>query len=77
MAEIIDRLQLIFQDVLVDKTLQLRPESDANTVEGWDSVAHIQIITSVEHEFKVSFELEELEGLNNVGDLIALIAKKA
>ena len=43
---------------------------------GWDSFAHVMIVSSIEEEFGVRFALGELELLENVGDMVDLIASK-
>lgn len=48
----------------------------ANTVPGWDSLSHIQVITAVEAEFAVRFKTVELLRLRTVGDLQALVDSK-
>ena len=44
--------------------------------EGWDSLAHIGIIISLEEEFKLRFSIGEITNLKNIGELIDLIKKK-
>ncbi|HEX2679231.1 MAG TPA: acyl carrier protein, partial [Polyangiales bacterium] len=56
--------------------LVIERSSNAETVEGWDSLAHINLISAIEREFKIKFALGELESLKNVGDMIDLMAKK-
>lgn len=48
----------------------------AQDVEGWDSLTHIDLIVAVEREFKVRFTTAEVVSLQNVGELIDLVAKK-
>jgi acyl carrier protein len=74
--EILARLQPIFRDVLDDPSLVVTAESSARTIEQWDSLAHISIVSAIEQEFKVRFALGELETLNNVGEMIGLMEKK-
>lgn len=57
-------------------SLVIQRDSSARTVEGWDSLVHINLILSVEQEFGVRFALGELEELKNVGDMVDLIAVK-
>jgi acyl carrier protein len=75
-AEIIEKLQPIFADILDVPDLQLSAATTAADVEGWDSLAHINLVTAVEKLYKVRFALGELQGLKNVGDMADLIAKK-
>jgi acyl carrier protein len=48
----------------------------AGDIEGWDSLAHVELLLRVEQKFSISFDLHELISLNNVGDLVAIIEKK-
>jgi acyl carrier protein len=76
MNEILDRLQPIFREVLENNDLVITTTSSAKNVEGWDSLAHINLVSVIEQEFKIRFALGELETLNNVGDMIELMQKK-
>ena len=73
---LLDRLQPIFRDVFEDPALRVTAESSALTVPGWDSLAHVNLIASVEEVFGVRFALGELQDLKCVGDLAALIESK-
>jgi acyl carrier protein len=73
---IIAELQPIFRDVFDLPTLVLRPETNASTVEGWDSLAHINLVMAVESHYKIKFALGELQGLKNVGEMADLIGRK-
>jgi acyl carrier protein len=71
------RLQAIFQDIFDDPKMQITDGMTAGEVEAWDSLSHIDLIVAVEKEFKIKLSTGEVRGLNNVGDFIGLIAKKA
>ena len=76
MTDILERLQPVFRDVLDDQNLIITRQSNARNVEGWDSLAHINLIASIEEDFRVRFALGELQDLQNVGDMIDLIERK-
>ena len=76
MDEILEQLQPIFRDILDNPAIVITPESSARTIEEWDSLAHISIVSAIEQEFRIRFALGELEKLNNVGEMIALMQKK-
>ena len=76
MSNILDELQPIFQDIFEDDELLITAESNANTVEGWDSLAHITLIFTIEQEFEIKFALGELEAIKNVGDMVELMQTK-
>ena len=76
MESIIERLLPLFREVLNDDRVTIGPRSNADTIPGYDSLAHIDIISAIEQEFGIAFEFAEIVELNDVGDMIALIARK-
>ncbi len=74
--QILAELQPIFQDILDQPDLVVTRESNAQNVEDWDSLAHINLVTAIEKHFKIKFALGELQGLKNVGEMIDLIVVK-
>lgn len=76
MSNVLDKQTGILRDIFSDKNLVVTRETNADSVRGWDSFVHIQIITAIEKEFKVRFALGELQSLKNVGDMEDLILKK-
>ncbi len=76
MSDILEQLQSLFQDILDQPNLHVTRESNANNVEDWDSLAHINLVTAVERRFKIKFALGELQELKNVGDMVDLIQEK-
>jgi acyl carrier protein len=73
---IITGLTAVFRDVFDDDELVLKPELTADDVDGWDSLAHIRLILTVQKKFGVKFSPIEMNRLKNVGDLIALTRHK-
>jgi acyl carrier protein len=74
--EIYAALTAIFADVFMRDDLALRPDLTAKQVQGWDSFKQIEIIIAVEEQFGIKFRTREMDSLNNVGDLVHLIASK-
>jgi len=56
--------------------LNLTRESNASNVAGWDSLAHINLISAIEQQFGISFTLGELQELKNVGEMMDLMERK-
>jgi acyl carrier protein len=73
---VLQQLQPIFQDVLDLPDLVVTRQSNAASVEGWDSLAHVNLVTAIEKKFRVKFALGELQELQNVGDMVDLIKVK-
>ncbi len=76
MDNLLEELQPIFRDVLDNPNLVITRESSASTVDDWDSLAHVNLVTVIEGQYKVKFALGELQDLKNVGDLIDLLQAK-
>lgn len=74
--EIYAKLTDIFHDVFDDDSIVLRPEMSAKDLDGWDSFNNINLIVAAETRFKIKFKTSEVEALENVGSLVALIQNK-
>lgn len=70
------RLQDIFRQVFDSETLEIRDETDAGDIEGWDSLAQINLVVGAEDQFAVRFQTAEIRALKNVGEFKRLIAEK-
>ena len=75
-AQAIEELTEIFRAVFDQPNLVLRDAMTAADVENWDSLNHIDLIVAVERKFKIKFTTREIMGLDTVGDLAELTAKK-
>jgi acyl carrier protein len=64
-----ERLESVFQAVFNNDELMLADETTAADVEGWDSVAHINLMFSIEGEFGIQFTGNELAEFRNIGEL--------
>jgi acyl carrier protein len=78
--DIQSELQAVFRRVFDDDELVLSEATAATNVDGWDSMAHVNLIIAVEKRFGVSFSGADLASMRGsgqtVGHLIGLIAAK-
>jgi acyl carrier protein len=74
--QIYEALTAIFRDVFLRDDIELAPATSARDVPDWDSFKQIEIIIAVEERFGVKFRTREMDSLNNVGDLVRLVAGK-
>ncbi len=70
-AEVIN----IVSNILNIKRSKITENSGINTIEQWDSLKHMQIISAIEEEYKIEFSEEQLIKSNNVKKLINSIKK--
>ncbi len=74
--EIYGAMTEIFRDVFMRDDLVLKAELSAKDVQGWDSFKQIEIIMAIEERFGIKFTTRELDSLQNVGDLVRVVAAK-
>ncbi|MBK6531976.1 MAG: acyl carrier protein [Deltaproteobacteria bacterium] len=74
--EITRRLTDIFRSVFNQPGLEIARETTADTVRGWDSLKHVELMVSIEAGFGIRFKVVEIGRLRNVGDLIDKIRGK-
>jgi acyl carrier protein len=73
-------LQEVFRRVFDDDDLSITHATSAADIDGWDSMAHINLIIAAEKKFGVSFSASEIAALGrrgqNVGSMIQLLTSK-
>ena len=68
--EIFEKLTEVFADVFDDEDLEISETITSDDVEGWDSLAHINLIGSIEDEVGIKFAMEDLKNLESVSKII-------
>lgn len=66
----------IFSEVFGQPMPEVHEEMTAADVKNWDSLSHVTMIFATEKKFGITFSTREVQGLKNVGELIALIEQK-
>ena len=74
--EVLRKVNDILKDVLDKSDLVITDETTANDVDEWDSLNHINIISSIEDEFGIIFDMSEVVNFKNVGDMVDKILEK-
>jgi acyl carrier protein len=73
---ILRKLTDVFREVFADTSLALSRETSAEDVKGWDSLAHITLMLSVQRAFRIRLSASETSQLQNVGALVDLLGMK-
>jgi acyl carrier protein len=71
------RLEQIFREVLNEPDLRVSDELSVENAPGWDSLAHITLLFSIESAFGVRFSDEEMSSLDSAGALRRAILRRA
>ncbi len=74
--EIYEKLTELFRDIFADDDIVIKPETTAHDIDGWESFNHISIIVAVETLFKIKMTTREIDELQNVGDIVAIIQSR-
>ena len=74
--EVMEKVTGIARDIFDDDELVLDDETIAADVDGWDSLTHLSLMNEIENEFEIKFEMKEVQGLNNVGELVDAIMER-
>ena len=70
------RVNEIFREVFQDTELLVTRQTTAKDVEGWDSLMHVTLLVNVERAFDIRYRDAKMAGLQNVGELVDLIASR-
>ena len=74
--EVMLSVQEIFRDIFDDDEIIILDETNSDSIEDWDSLNHINLVSSIEKEFGIRFALGELIELKDVGSMIDLMLVK-
>ena len=74
--EVFSKLNEVFRDVFDDEEISVTAETNADDIEDWDSLSHINLVVAVEKEFGVKFSMGETQKMKNVGEMVDLILQR-
>lgn len=74
--DILDSCKEIFRTIFSDTTLSINATTSASDIADWDSLAQIRLLMAMEQTFEIQFSLDEVEDLQNVGEIVELILVK-
>ena len=74
--EILKNITDILRDLLHQPTLVLSADTAADQVERWDSLVQVNLIMTLERQYRIRFSLGEIKRLRNVGEMVSLIMAK-
>ena len=76
MRDTYKKLTKVFREVFDDDSIELTPETTANDIDDWDSIEHINLIAAVEDAFGMLFQMREVSGMKNVGEMVQIIESR-
>ena len=76
MQTTIEIITEIFAGLLKQPGLKLAMTDSPNTVGGWDSLTHPELITAIEEKLDIDFDFRELASIKTIADLVSLTETK-
>jgi acyl carrier protein len=73
---VLARVQDVFRAELDSEDLVIAPDTSQKNLKAWDSLAHIRLISGVENEFDIQFNLTEIEQITTVRQFVQLIQER-
>jgi len=74
--DIVSRIVELMEDVFDVDDLEYADTLSAADIEEWDSLSNIRFVVGLEKEFGIRFSNSEISALENVGQMVDLIASK-
>jgi acyl carrier protein len=71
-----DQIRRVMADVLDLDPNAIDGGTARDSVEAWDSLKHIMLCLALEDEFKVSFEVHEIETMMSYDDVVQVLQQK-
>ena len=59
-----------------DESIELKETTTAADIEDWDSLTHIMLLSAVEDDFDIKFDMKAVQGLKDVGAMVDLIQEE-
>lgn len=74
--EAYSKLNEVFRDVFDDDDITVGDSTTADDIEDWDSLEHINLVVAVEKKFGIKFNMGEVNGFKNVGEMMDIILQR-
>ena len=74
---VLARVQEVFRAELDDEDLVIALDTTQFDLSAWDSLAHIRLVSGIENEFDIQFNLTEIEEITSVRQFVELIEERS
>jgi acyl carrier protein len=70
------RIAEVFNAVFEVSPEQMTDSLSPQDVAGWDSLGHVRLVTRLQEEFGVEFEVDEIMRMENVAEIRKILAAR-
>lgn len=75
MSSLVDaRIKSIVSSVLHVNLAEISDSASADTIESWDSLAHMRLVLALEEEFDVTFDASQISEITSLSSLNSVIS---
>ena len=74
--EILNIVKEICSDIFNIENLDIVSNTNSTEIDQWDSLNHLNLMSSIEEEFNIKFDFEEIGSLKNICDIVKIISQK-
>jgi acyl carrier protein len=71
-----EQVKQILADILDLDPNSIDGSTEKDHIASWDSLNHINLVVALEQEFRVSFDLNEIEGMLSFQDIVEILERK-
>jgi acyl carrier protein len=76
MGEVLVKVQQAFHTAFHVDPQSVSLQTVPDDIDGWDSVGHLELVAALESIFELSFDVDELMEMENVGEIVRIIQSK-
>ena len=76
MGEVLVKVQQAFNTAFHVDPQSVSLQTVPDDIDGWDSVGHLELVAALESIFELSFDVDELMEMENVGEIVRIIQSK-
>ena len=69
------KIKRIFAELLGIEESKINNSSSYNSLEGWDSLKHLEIVSRLEEEFGISISMDDIIAMSDFGKVIKIVQK--
>ena len=75
-SNVLEQVRTIASDIFSVPVARIQIDSTPQTIESWDSIQHLNLALTLEETFNVQLSPEEIEQMQDIGQITKLIETK-
>jgi acyl carrier protein len=76
MNQVLNKVQIAFQSAFDIDPASINMNTTPDNITAWDSMGHVTLASSLEKEFGLTFDVDDLMEMENVKEICRIVASK-